>query len=61
MAIIEVRISKDGSKRLRLDGIDFEGPACDRVIKDLANRLGTISSETPKPEMFEDATIHVME
>ena len=48
METIEIIIGKDGSTTV--EGLGFSGPACDKMLRALAEALGTVEDVRRKPE-----------
>jgi hypothetical protein len=47
---IIVVVAKDGTTTV--EGAGFSGPACDKVIREMAEALGTVEEVTKLPEFF---------
>lgn len=55
MPKLKFRIKPNGQVAIDADG--FRGEACREATKTFIERLGVVSDEKPKPEMYENASV----
>ena len=55
MAQIKVIIHKDG--KIELEGLDFKGNECHKILEELCKNLGKMTDVKEKPEFYEEKVV----